>query len=132
QRSALPRVNVGRDLIVYTTTAFARHSKRGKGLWNQLALHKSMSCMPDFCRALKEGNKFCSLFTTYDHEGCEKIVLNNMMLAARMFTLSLTKLKWNATGTCRVVHRRAMDHAMNNPVRGYLLCFDPSIERSRL
>ncbi|KAH9070124.1 hypothetical protein Ae201684P_002494 [Aphanomyces euteiches] len=101
-------------------------------LWNQLALHKSMSCMPDFCRALKEGNKFCSLFTTYDHEGCEKIVLNNMMLAARMFTLSLTKLKWNATGTCRVVHWRAMDHAMNNPIRGYLICLDPAIESSRL
>ncbi|CAK4215410.1 unnamed protein product [Aphanomyces euteiches] len=63
QRSALPRVNVGRDLIVYTTTAFACHCKRGKGLWNQLALRKSMSCMPDFCRTLKEGSKICLLFT---------------------------------------------------------------------
>ncbi|CAK4724093.1 unnamed protein product, partial [Aphanomyces euteiches] len=126
--NALPRVNVGRDLIVYITTAFARHSQRGKGLWNQLALRKCMSCIPDFCRTLKEGNNICLLFTTNDHEGCEKIVLNNMMLAAWVFTLSLTKLKWNATGTCRVVHWRAMDHAMNNPVRGYLICLDPAIE----
>ncbi|CAK4084795.1 unnamed protein product [Aphanomyces euteiches] len=128
----IPRVHVGRDSVSYSTTGFVRRGVRGSGLYQQLAMGKSLSYLPEYCRTVQGGNKAFWFFTVSDHEGGRKLALAYMKMIGASMAAVAKALKWGNVSACRVVHWGAWDPAHNIPIRGYLVCMDPRVECLRL
>ncbi|KAG9403412.1 hypothetical protein AC1031_006057 [Aphanomyces cochlioides] len=128
----VPRVHVGRDSVSYSTTGFVRKGVRGSGLYQQLAMGKRLSYLPEYCRTVQGGNKAFWFFTVSDHEGGRKLALAYMNMIGASIAAVAKALKWGNVSACRVVHWGAWDPAHNIPIRGYLVCMDPRVECLRL
>ncbi|KAF0685202.1 Aste57867_22858 [Aphanomyces stellatus] len=63
----LPRIELGRDILTYLSSAFVAPAAEGTGLRHQLSYAKLARNMPHYCHAVRLGHRVYLTTTLYDH-----------------------------------------------------------------